>query len=369
MQKVFRVISNLLKRNPNLFWFSIRSLLLRQLGQNIHDSFEYIDEKNCESRLGIEIQKTYPLSDLGGVPSTDNRIWASKPIDKRHLFRMIDGRVETFSGKLFTSNGVYVADSSPWNLDRALVRWPMPYPKAFNSKATRVLGPATFLPSQSFYHFLFEDLPSLVRVREFRPDVRVCTRTAPASHIKSFLGALGIEVEEIPGRFVIFDDLFFETRGPALVPQILDVETLRKAFGISPIGEIPSHLVSKDKRLYISRKDRERIPSNEAEVEALLVGMGFEVVVLDRMSAQEQVDIFIQAKTIVGVHGAGLSNIVWAPPNGTKVLELRRRRQPQTFEILCSLVKADYLSLESDESEDWCIDLETLSNLVVSLDS
>lgn len=369
MQKIFTVISNLFQRHPNLFWFTIRGLLLRQLGQNIHDSFEYIDEKNCKSNLGIEILKTYTLNDLGGVPPTDNRIWASKPIDKRHLFRMIDGRVETFSGKLFTSNGVYVADSSPWNLDRALVRWPMSYPKAFDSRAKRVVGPATFLPSQSFYHFLFEDLPSLIRVRDLRPEVAVYTRASTASHIKSFMGALGIEIEEMSRRFVVFDDLFFETRGPALVPQILDVETLRDAFGITSTENNSSGPRSQGRKLFISRKDQNRVPINESEVEALMVGLGFEVLVLDRMSAQEQVSIFSHAKTIVGVHGAGLSNIVWAPSTGTKVLEIRKRRQPQTFEILCSLIKADYKSLEWDEHGDWSIDLGQLSTLVVSLDS
>ncbi len=369
MQKIFTVISNLLQRDPNLFWFALRGLLLRQLGQNIHDSFEYIDETNCKSNLGIEILKTFPLNNLGGVPPVDNRIWASKPIDKRHLFRMMDGRVETFSSKLFTSNGVYVADSSPWNLDRALVRWPMSYPKAFASRAKRVLGPATFLPSQSFYHFLFEDLPSLIRVREFRPEVSVYTRASPASHIRSFVGALGIEIEEISRRFVVFDDLFFETRGPALVPQILDVETLRDAFGITSVENNSNDPESQGRKLFISRKDQDRIPINEAEVEALLVGLGFEVLVLDRMSAQEQVSIFSHAKIIVGVHGAGLSNIVWAPSTGTKVLEIRRRRQPQTFEILCSLTNADYRSLEWDEHGDWSIDLGQLSTLVVSLES
>jgi capsular polysaccharide biosynthesis protein len=39
-----------------------------------------------------------------------------------------------------------------------------------------------------------------------------------------------------------------------------------------------------------------------------------------RMSFEEQVRIFAQAKIIVGAHGAGLTNVVWAAP-GAELLE------------------------------------------------
>ena len=60
---------------------------------------------------------------------------------------------------------------------------------------------------------------------------------------------------------------------------------------------------------------------NEREVEPFLLDHGFVFVDLEKFSFADQVRTFAEAEMIVAIHGAGLTNMVWAPP-GCKILEI-----------------------------------------------
>lgn len=81
-------------------------------------------------------------------------------------------------------------------------------------------------------------------------------------------------------------------------------------------------LQPKGERLYISRSDaRWRQVVNEDEVVECLRGEGFHPVRLKDLPFQEQVDLFSRAEYVVGPHGAGMANLLFAPA-GTRVVEL-----------------------------------------------
>lgn len=78
--------------------------------------------------------------------------------------------------------------------------------------------------------------------------------------------------------------------------------------------------------LFISRKDsRRRMLLNEEEIEAALAQLGFTTVVLSEMSVTEQIRSFSRARVIVGAHGAGLTNLMFAPPQAA-VVEITNAR-------------------------------------------
>jgi capsular polysaccharide biosynthesis protein len=52
---------------------------------------------------------------------------------------------------------------------------------------------------------------------------------------------------------------------------------------------------------------------NEAELAAALAPLGFRTVVPERMSVADQVRTFARAQVIVAAHGAGLTNMIFAP--------------------------------------------------------
>ncbi|MGB3192001.1 DUF563 domain-containing protein [Lyngbya sp. PCC 8106] len=86
----------------------------------------------------------------------------------------------------------------------------------------------------------------------------------------------------------------------------------------------PNKLREKKNRIFISRKkitdQSTRCILNEDEVCSVLKKYGFKKYVLESLSIEEQIDLFYNAEFVVGVHGAGLTNIIFSEK--IKVLEL-----------------------------------------------
>jgi Glycosyltransferase 61 len=75
-----------------------------------------------------------------------------------------------------------------------------------------------------------------------------------------------------------------------------------------------------NRRIYVSRRDtRRRRVANEAELLPILARYGFEVVAPGTSSFRDQVALFASAEAIAGPHGAGLTNILFAPKSAKLV--------------------------------------------------
>jgi capsular polysaccharide biosynthesis protein len=73
-------------------------------------------------------------------------------------------------------------------------------------------------------------------------------------------------------------------------------------------------------KLYVSRNDANvRRVLNEASVISELETLGFMTVTPGALSFQEQVEVFSNARIVVGLHGAGLANIAFARRNATLI--------------------------------------------------
>jgi capsular polysaccharide biosynthesis protein len=76
------------------------------------------------------------------------------------------------------------------------------------------------------------------------------------------------------------------------------------------------------KRLYISRRSApNRKLIDEEEVLKILIPKGFEVIMTEGMSVQDQAQLFAQAEWVIAPHGAGLTNLVFCQP-GTQVIDI-----------------------------------------------
>ncbi|HTR40322.1 MAG TPA: glycosyltransferase family 61 protein [Pseudomonadales bacterium] len=86
---------------------------------------------------------------------------------------------------------------------------------------------------------------------------------------------------------------------------------LRSLFPANPSGP---------EKIYISRREaKRRRLINEAELERALQAMGFVSIQPEQLKVVEQARLFSSAKCVVGAHGAGLANMVFAPPNALLV--------------------------------------------------
>lgn len=104
------------------------------------------------------------------------------------------------------------------------------------------------------------------------------------------------------------------------------------------------------RRIYVSRADSAgRRVVNEDALLAALRPLGFVPVALAGMTVQAQAALFADAEMIVGPHGAGLTNAVFAPP-GTGLLELFPRSYGMaTYYVLAMGARLTYDDLIFDD--------------------
>jgi hypothetical protein len=82
-----------------------------------------------------------------------------------------------------------------------------------------------------------------------------------------------------------------------------------------------------DQKVYISRsRSGKRMILNEDKIAPLLNQYGYQIVYTEELSLKEQIKLFSQTTHLLSLHGAGLSNMVFMPPN-SKVIEIRHEEQ------------------------------------------
>lgn len=111
----------------------------------------------------------------------------------------------------------------------------------------------------------------------------------------------------------------------------------------------------KSRRIFITRAGAPdaigRRLSNAEEIVRIAEQYGFEIVACENMSFTEQVDLFSQAGVVAGPHGAGFTNLVFAPKD-THVIELigprygrDLSRGPLAFRHLASMMNLKFTRL------------------------
>jgi capsular polysaccharide biosynthesis protein len=130
------------------------------------------------------------------------------------------------------------------------------------------------------------------------------------------------------------------------------------------------------KRIYISRqRAAKRRIINEEEVVMVLESNGYETHFFEDYSLQKQIDIMVQTKSVVGLHGAGLTNMLFMHKGG-KILELRNHKDSHNncFFALASAMGHAYYYLanigntEDTYSVDVTVDTDRLREVVALMD-
>ncbi len=184
-----------------------------------------------------------------------------------------------------------------------------------------------------FFHWMMDCLPRAWMLRKYSPygkDAKWLVGPLDRPFHQPCLDLLGISAADcltLPhGSIARFDRLVI----PAFTFEE-PLQTLRPSYdsGIHHTGWSQAYLDDirglawdrygcaerSDLRVYVSRGDAShRRLRNEAEVVRLLVSHGFVVVEPGTLPFQRQVEIFSRASIVVGLHGAGLTNLMWARP-------------------------------------------------------
>ena len=109
----------------------------------------------------------------------------------------------------------------------------------------------------------------------------------------------------------------------------------------------------KFKKIYIDRSDvvsNARKIINENKLKKLLKKNGFLFIKLANLNFQDEIKLFNQAKIIIGLQGAGLTNLVWCNKK-TKIIELRSKFANKLYENLAKQNRLNYHKIVSKPLE------------------
>lgn len=148
---------------------------------------------------------------------------------------------------------------------------------------------------------------------------------------------------------------------------IQGIRSLREKFAINSSG-------LSGRRIYITRNTAHyRFIENDSEFQDFLKSRGFEFVEFDGLSFRDQANALIGADVIVGVHGAGLSNIIFAP-EGARLIEICPDfLNDPSYLSLCLICGINYtrlaartISPEAPEYSDLEVDIPAVEKILDS---
>lgn len=219
--------------------------------------------------------------------------------------------------------------------------------------------------TKNYYHWITQALPRLLLASKLETDFVLLL---PKDHNNDFHGRtleiLGVKkwifLENCKTLYTVYDLIY-----PSHDIQVGD-------YNDRLIRELSSTLrssveVEKPLFLFIHRQGRNgRTILNEEEVLKTFVSYGFLIVEFDNISFDEQLALMGRASVLAGVHGAGLTNMIFMPEGGV-VFELTTRLKGDQYYYytLSNAVNHSYYYqlCQSDDEEKTIQD----ANLIVDL--
>lgn len=283
---------------------------------------------------------------------------------RRHVYKLKNVVVDSVTG--ICCNRSHCFQESYGSLRQILTQ-----NTVFFSNAERFLSdrPVFIVKVTGYYHFLLEEIPRLLLIVKHFPDVRVLISSKAYSFIRDIIQELAI-------RGIMPDVEYIDNKRPLLLEEYVfaqataysgfvhsnDIAALRSAFLDK------ENRPSQDKCIYVTRRYSRRSLRNEEQIEALMSDFGIEVVILERLSIKDQICLFARTDLVIGLHGAGLSNIVWCSPD-TKIIEIfTKSRFVDCYAKISSTLSLNYNPLFVSEHEVANIkDLHALKRKVMKL--
>jgi hypothetical protein len=239
-----------------------------------------------------------------------------KAFDTKNVYILKNVIVSPISGMVWMPKG-YILQESVGSLGRIIGWGGVLHEPLLAAEKNPIEGSLVSCPDTGFFHWLLEIMPNMLDALEIEPESRILLSPNRHQYINDALVRLFGE-EVIEKRCIVRS---LPLRSARLVLSACDafsgfvhprnVELLRTAFQPKVKNKI-----SKPERkiyIYISRRGvPKRAVENEEELENTLEGIGFQIVRLERLSFRKQIELMHCASVIVGMHGAGLSNMIWS---------------------------------------------------------
>jgi len=292
------------------------------------------DRGRCELLPALERRAStwYPgaVERKGG--SYDPDWWSDDPIihsNSLHLFRLRDAYYVPTFGVVFSSRGEAMMTS----MAEALYRTPdlalLPHAERNENETTIDVAEARDVPIGivvtmpwgalwNYGHFVLDCLPAAASIAEIRElsGYRFAFPALQPWH-RRHLDLVGIDDPlELNGEIYRASDVIFaSSMAHNLYRPNINYRTLRE----QQLARKKSAPVSFEK-IYVTRRGNpKRVFLSEEKVEGRLRDRGFAIVAPERHTVDEQIEIFRNARVIVGCAGAAFANLLYCRKGATVV--------------------------------------------------
>jgi hypothetical protein len=272
--------------------------------------------------LGLDFSKQTEIQyvELGFFRS---KIISKKEISKAQEIKLLQGSMtfeHNFDGKYIIeisnvvvnteTNHVYVCgnkinefyllkESVSWPTEILIINAEKPRKRIRQIVNTAKLG----LPNSGYFHWLSEDLPNYL-LDDSKSGCLLYKKSKPMSY---FILQKQKEIILDCNKWVFVEKLSFVTRFGEL--GYMHPTSL---FALERFSSSIEYTECSYERIYVSRKKTRRSIKGEDLIEEYLFNRGFAIIYAEELTFENQIKIFAKAKIIVGLHGAGLANIVWS---------------------------------------------------------
>ena len=254
------------------------------------------------------------------------------------------------------------------------------YPTTQMIRPYQIDGSICFLDARSsyiYYHWMLDVLPKIGVLEKsgINPDnIDYFVVKAESKYQIESLRLLGIEEE----RLICMTGSQYFTAREVIIPYLYNSLGQRTyhGLGVGLSSWIPTYLQRQfgpsvsipaeqqpmeertptKRRIYISRSTRgSRNIANETEIIALLAERGFETVEFEHLTINEQAALMAQSEMVVGVHGAGFTNLSFCHP-GTRVVEIFGEYIVPCYWALSTVADLSYYQFMAESVSDDTID-------------
>lgn len=198
------------------------------------------------------------------------------------------------------------------------------------------------------WHFYFDDLGYLLLLKQQQNIENIVTPPETSSFATNALKLMFPEANFFETkRKLKIDHYTFLTRGRnSQFPNPLVVRALISNFKLDT-REIDNS--DRSKILYISRsRSLARKIAGEGELHKLIEARGGDVIWLEDHSFEQQVEILSKYNFVIGLHGAGLSSMMWMPENSTVIEILPRVGANACYMALANSCSHHYYSINCE---------------------
>ncbi len=213
----------------------------------------------------------------------------------------------------------------------------------------------------SYFHFYNDFLSKIILLEEYdliqdKPLV-ISKRLYEKKFFKEIL-----EMSELKDKNWIIQDKQFIRTENVIYCEAMPYE--KKYFlGILKLLKTPKPDQNSKKRIFVTRsEDSGRNILNMSEIKEVCDCYGFEIVDTEKLSIYHQIELFSKARSVIAIHGAGITNIIFRGLAPLSLLEIfSPYMQSVHYYWLASIFNHEYDAIIGESSGD-VVDNNVLSN-------